>query len=151
MFQTAMGCGEVMQINDSNILEAVTAASDRYEAALLSNKLSVLDELFWQDSQVERVSAMDEQVGIETIRAFRAARPIQGLARERLERRIVCFGDHSATVNIVFLRSSDGMIGRQSQTWVRFGEDWRIVFAHISYRIREHSGRASFLIPHHPK
>lgn len=123
-----------MQINDPDILAAVTAASDRYEAALLVNNLGVLDELFWQHDQVERVSPDDEQIGIETIRAFRAARPIRGLAREQLERRIVCFGDHSATVNIVFRRSSDGMIGRQSQTWVRFGEDWRIVFAHISYR-----------------
>ncbi|MDO6387438.1 MULTISPECIES: AtzH-like domain-containing protein [Uliginosibacterium] len=123
-----------MPINDERMCAEVSKASDRYEAALLVNDLAVLDELFWKDGRVERVNASDEQVGIDTIRAFRAARPLRGLARERLARRIVCFGTHSATVNIVFRRSVDGRIGRQSQTWVRFGTDWRIVFAHISYR-----------------
>lgn len=123
-----------MIVNAPGVVAEVTAASDRYEAALQANDLAMLDSLFWADARVERVSPAGELIGIEAIRAFRSARPTAGLARERLERRIVSFGDDMATVNLVFRRQADGAVGRQSQTWVRMPEGWRIVFAHISDR-----------------
>lgn len=123
-----------MIVDDPVVLAEVTAASDRYEAALQANDLGTLDELFWDDARVERVSQGNELVGIATIRAFRAGRPVAGLARDRLARRIVCFGADTAVVNLVFRRHADGRIGRQSQTWVRLPQGWRIVFAHISDR-----------------
>ena len=124
----------MMEINHSQTVAEVAAASDRYEAALVSNDIATLDELFWHDERVERISARDELVGITAIRAFRAARTTGDLARERLSRSIVCFGDSSATVNVVFRRVADGRVGRQSQTWVRTDAAWRIVSAHISFR-----------------
>ena len=41
------------------------------------------------------------------------------------------FGRDFATANIEFVRTAPA-IGRQSQTWVRFPEGWRIVAAHVS-------------------
>ncbi len=123
-----------MNINDEVILAQVEAASDRYEAALLSNDLDTLDASFWQDARVLRVSAKDELQGIENIRRFRAGRAPTDAARDYLSRHITCFGDHAAVVNITFLRKSDSRVGRQSQTWVRFDGTWRIVGAHISFR-----------------
>lgn len=123
-----------MQIDRRAVMDAVTHASDRYEAALQANDLVVLDELFWHDERVERIAAGDELRGIEAIRAYRAVRPTGDAARERLSRHIVCFGDAAAVVNILFRRARDGRIGRQSQTWVHLAGAWRIVSAHISFR-----------------
>ena len=110
------------------------AASDQYEAALQANDTATLDALFWQDARVVRIAPKEEQRGIETIRAYRANRPLNELAREYLSREIVTFGSDAGVVNIVFQRKLDGQIGRQSQTWMRLDGEWRIVSAHISFR-----------------
>ncbi|GAA5168503.1 oxalurate catabolism protein HpxZ [Viridibacterium curvum] len=110
------------------------AASDRYEAALLANDTATLDALFWHDARVMRIAAKDELRGIDRIRAFRANRSLNELAREYLSRDVVSFSDDAGVVNIVFRRQLDGQIGRQSQTWVRLAGEWRIVSAHISFR-----------------
>ncbi|MDB5801831.1 MAG: hypothetical protein JWL63_2770 [Rhodocyclales bacterium] len=126
-----------MKIDEELVRAEVEAASDRYEAALLGNDLDTLDASFWQDARVLRVSAKDELLGIENIRRFRAGRVPTDAARDYLSRLITCFGDHTAVVNITFLRKSDSRVGRQSQTWVRIDDSWRIVSAHISFRESE--------------
>jgi ketosteroid isomerase-like protein len=123
-----------MKINDPLVLAEIEAASDRYEAALLSNELETLDASFWQDARVLRISARDELQGIENIRRFRAGRAPTDAARDYLSRDITSFGDHTAITNITFLRKADSRVGRQTQTWVRFDGNWRIVSAHISFR-----------------
>jgi hypothetical protein len=52
------------------------------------------------------------------------------LARD-LERTVITtYGRDAATANTTFRRG--GRIGRQSQTWARMPEGWRIVSAHVS-------------------
>ena len=123
-----------MKIDEQRVCAEVEGASDRYEAALLSNDLDTLDASFWQDARVLRVSAKDELLGIENIRRFRAGRAPTDAARDYLSRLITTFGEHTAIVSITFLRKSDSRVGRQSQTWVRIDDSWRIVSAHISFR-----------------
>lgn len=60
------------------ILAEVTAAFYRYEQALISNDVAVLDELFWHDPRTVRLGAGENLYGIDEIRAFRAARPSKG-------------------------------------------------------------------------
>ena len=50
----------------------------------------------------------------------------------RLE--IVTFGKDFANITVAFERDIAGQVtrGRQSQTWTRLPEGWRIVFAHVS-------------------
>lgn len=60
------------------ILAEVTAAFYRYEQALVSNDVAVLDELFWHDARTVRLGAGENLYGIDEIRAFRAARPSRG-------------------------------------------------------------------------
>ncbi|EKP26159.1 oxalurate utilization protein [Klebsiella michiganensis] len=67
-------------INRPRILAEVTAAFYRYEEALVSNNIAVLDELFWHDKRTVRLGAGENLYGIDEIRAFRAARPTAGLA-----------------------------------------------------------------------
>lgn len=122
-----------MRIDDPETLAAVDQAFDAYEAALVGNDVATLDQLFWDDPRTLRFGARENLFGIGEIRAFRAARPAAGLAREILERRVVSFGADCAVANITFRRAGEPRIGRQSQTWVRLAGGWRVVAAHVSW------------------
>ena len=114
------------------ILNEVTAAFYRYEQALISNDVAVLDELFWHDKNTVRLGAGENLYGIEEIRAFRAARPSAGLQRTLRHTVITTFGEDYAVCSTEFTREGTERIGRQQQTWVRFPYGWRIVAAQVS-------------------
>ena len=110
----------------------MTAAFYRYEDALVSNNIAVLDELFWHDKNTVRLGAGENLYGIDEIRAFRAARPSAGLARTLRHTVITTFGENYAVCSTEFTREGSERIGRQQQTWVRFACGWRIVAAQVS-------------------
>jgi hypothetical protein len=119
------------EVNIPDVLAEVTAVFERYEAALVANDVAVLDELFWRSPSVLRFSPDASLYGYEAIAAFRAGRSPAGLARQLRRTVITSFGHDFATANTEFVREGQP-VGRQSQTWVRFAEGWRIVAAHIS-------------------
>ncbi len=121
-----------MEINRPDVLAEVTAAFARYEQALVGNDIETLDQLFWDSPLVLRYGAAENLYGIDAIRAFRAARPATDLARTLANTVITTFGADMATANTEFRRHGSGFGGRQSQTWVRLGQGWRIVAAHVS-------------------
>ena len=120
------------QINRPLVLAEVTAAFYRYEEALVSNDIAVLDELFWHDKRTVRLGAGENLYGIDEIRAFRAARPAAGLQRALRHPTITTFGEDYAVCSTEFTREGSERIGRQQQTWVRFPFGWRIVAAQVS-------------------
>ena len=120
------------EINLPDVVAEVTAAFSRYEDALVTNRIDVLDELFWPSPATVRYGAGENLVGIDAIRAFRAARPSAGLTRTLAATVITTFGRDFATAMTEFRREGNAAIGRQSQTWVRFAEGWRVVAAHVS-------------------
>ena len=121
-----------MQINLPDVLQEVQAAFARYEKALTGNDVAVLDELFWNSPHTLRYGATENLYGYEEIQAFRAGRPSQGLARTVLKTVLTTYGRDFATANIEFQREGSRKIGRQSQTWVRLPQGWRVVAAHVS-------------------
>ena len=121
-----------MQINQPEILHEVSAAFARYEDALVNNRVEVLDELFWTSPLTVRYGATENLYGIEEIRAFRQARPSAGLARTLRRTVITTYGTDHATAMTEFFREGSSRTGRQSQTWVRMPEGWRVVAAHVS-------------------
>jgi len=121
-----------MEINLPDVLAEVTAVCHRYEQALVTNDVAVLDELFWNSPHTVRYGATENLYGYEAIRAFRAARPAQGLARTVLKTVITTYGRDFATADIEFQRASSARPGRQSQTWMRTPDGWRVVAAHVS-------------------
>jgi hypothetical protein len=121
-----------MQINLPEVVSEVEAVFALYEKALVSNDVAVLDELFWSSPHTLRYGVAENLYGYEEIKAFRASRPAQGLARKVLRVVITTLGHDHATVNIEFQREGSSKIGRQSQTWVRMPEGWRVVAAHVS-------------------
>jgi hypothetical protein len=121
-----------MMINVPNVLAEVTAAFARYEEALVSNDVQVLDELFWNSPHTLRYGVTENLYGYEAIQAFRAQRPAQGLARALENTVITTYGKDFATANTEFRRHGSQKTGRQSQTWMRTPEGWRVVSAHVS-------------------
>jgi len=121
-----------MDINLPDVLDEVTRFSDRYERALVSNDVAVLDELFWDSPHTLRYGVTENLHGYAEICAFRAGRPAQGLARTVLKTVITTYGRDAATVNIEFQRLGSDKTGRQSQTWMRLDAGWRVVAAHVS-------------------
>jgi len=121
-----------MDIDLPDVLAEVTAAFARYEDALVNNDVAVLDELFWYSSTTDRYAATENLVGYAAIQAFRAARPATGLARRLANTVITTYGRDTATAMTEFHRAGSTRIGRQSQTWVRMPDGWRVVAAHVS-------------------
>ena len=122
----------MFEINLPDVIAEVHAAFARYEAALTGNDVRVLDELFWSSDFTVRFGATENLYGYEAIAAFRAARPAVNLARTVTNLVISTFGTDFATANMEFARAGSGRVGRQSQTWVRMPQGWRVVAAHVS-------------------
>jgi len=98
----------------------------------VSNDVTVLDELFWNSPHTLRYGVTENLHGYEAIQAFRAGRPAQGLARTLENTVITTYGKEFATTNTEFRREGSAKSGRQSQTWMRTPEGWRVVSAHVS-------------------
>jgi len=121
-----------MIVNDPSIVAELTELAARYETALMANDLSALDAMFWQSPDVVRLGVGENLYGIEVIAAFRAARPGGSPPRQVIRTTIASFGRDLGVINIEFQRVGAATIGRQSQSWVRFAQGWRIVAAHVS-------------------
>jgi len=118
-------------INIPEVVAEVAAAFARYEAALVGNDLDVLDELFRDAPYTIRYGATENLYGYDGIKAFRGARSPPGM-RSLDNTVITTFGRDFATASTEFRRAGSPAIGRQTQSWVRFAEGWRVVAAHVS-------------------
>jgi hypothetical protein len=106
----------------------------RYEAALVSNDVATLVEMFWASDEVMRFGVTENLYGHEELEAFRKSRPGSNLQRTVTRLEVVSFGRDFGSITLEFERVTDkGLVrGRQSQVWVRFPQGWRIVSAHVS-------------------
>jgi len=122
-----------VEVDIPEVVAEVEAAFEAYEQALVTNDVPTLEALFRDDGRTIRYGIAENLYGMEEIRNFRRARSPIALMR-RIDRTVITtFGRDFATANTLFYRdSAPGFIGRQSQTWVRFPEGWRVVAAHVS-------------------
>lgn len=122
-----------MEIDLPDVVAEVRREFERYERALVSNDVAILDALFRDDPRTIRYGGAEILYGYAEIKAFRAARPSAGLARTLSKTVITTYGRDLAIASTLFHRASvPGKVGRQMQTWVRFPEGWRVVAAHVS-------------------
>jgi AtzH-like len=125
--------GETMEIDLPEIVAEVQAAFDRYEKALVSNDVPTLDELFHDDSRTVRYGVTENLYGYTEIKSFRAGRSPVALGRKLSRTMITTFGRNFAVASTLYERpSAPGKIGRQTQTWVKFSQGWRVVVSHVS-------------------
>jgi hypothetical protein len=122
-----------MQVDLPEVVAEVSEQFARYEKALVTNDVAVLDELFRNDPRTLRYGTGENLYGYEEIMAFRAARSPAGLMRRIAKTVITAYGRDCAVASTLFYRdTAPGKVGRQMQTWVRFPEGWKIVAAHVS-------------------
>lgn len=120
------------QINRAEVLAEVRAAFERYEAALRAHDHAALDRYFWDDARVLRYGTAEHAQGTTAVRRSRAAMTPVHPERELRNTLITTFGTDSASVCTEFTAPGSALLGRQTQTWVRFGDGWKIVAAHVS-------------------
>lgn len=114
------------------VVADVRAAFDRYERALVDGDVAVLTELFWDDPRCVRFGVTDRQQGVAEIAAWRRAHPSVPPGRILHDTRVLAVDVRMAVVTTLFGYPGGVVEGRQSQTWVRLPEGWRIVAAHVS-------------------
>lgn len=118
-------------IDTPDLLAEVTAAFHAYERALMADDIPAMDALFHEAPTTNRFGVGEVLYGIDAIREFRKGRG--GSPQRRLGRvSITVYGDGFATADAEFFRGNTPVRGRQSQSWVRFPDGWKVVSAHVS-------------------
>ena len=123
----------MMYINDPKVVAEVTAAFAAYETALNDNDVPALSTWFWKSPLTIRFGLAENLYGHDAIAAFRLARPNVDLRRTIANTVITTYGSDFATANTEFTKRDSGRRGRQSQTWMRTEDGWRVVSAHVSF------------------
>jgi hypothetical protein len=124
-----------MTIDDPVLLAEVTAAFAEYERALMADDIPAMDALFHDAPTTNRYGVGEVLYGIDEIREFRKGRG--GSPQRRLGRVVITvygtvYGDSFATADAEFFRDNSDRRGRQSQSWVKFPDGWKVVSAHVS-------------------
>ena len=122
-----------MEINLPEALRELEAAFQRYERALTDNDPATLELLFWNSPHTLRYGIAENLYSWDEICAYRRKRADGGGAPQRTITRkvLTTYGRDLGTANIEYARAN-GKLGRQSQTWMRTLEGWRVVAAHVS-------------------
>lgn len=121
-----------MILNDPAVLAEVTAAVDAYEAALMGNDVEALDGAFWNSPHTVRLGVTENLYGFDEIAAFRLGRSGGSPPRTRRRTEITTFGTDVAIAHVEFQRDGSDKTGRQSQTWIRTRQGWKVASAHVS-------------------
>ena len=120
--------------NLPDVVAEVRDLFERYEQALIDKNVDVLDGTFWKSPYTIRYAMTEHGYGFDAIHAHRVARPPgPGIKERRVRLEVLTLGRDVATVNLEFKVRGRELIGRQSQTWVRFPDvGWKVVAAHVS-------------------
>ena len=120
-----------MVVDDPATLAELTAVFEAYEKALLANDNATLEAMFLPSDRTIRYGVAEVQYGVEEIRAFRRA---QTPFERTLSRTVVTtYGTEFGIASTLFHRPDfPGQVGRQTQTWVRTADGWRVAAAHVS-------------------
>ena len=93
----------------------------------------MINHLFWNDAKTLRYGPNGTLISHEALSAFRRNRVTDGVRRVLKNTSIITFGRDYAVANTEANDENIPGTVRQSQTWVRTDEGWKIVSAHVSY------------------
>lgn len=120
------------ELNRPDVHAAVTEAFHRYEAALLAHDVATLNDFFLDSEATTRFGVAEHAHGIESVRAYRKrAQPLPP-GRQLQHTIVTTIGANAASVSTEFTYPDCDMTGRQTQTWVRTDQGWKILCAHVS-------------------
>ena len=121
------------EINRPEVVADVTEVFERYEAALVANRVEELIELFWDSPLTVRYGIEESHRGHRDISAYRRTQAVATPPRALRNTVITTYGDAVASVDTEFLPTGTDLVGRQSQTWLRTPDGWRVASAHVSW------------------
>ncbi|MBB4133141.1 oxalurate catabolism protein HpxZ [Xanthomonas sp. 3075] len=121
----------IADIDLPEVIAQVTAAFHAYESALMRDDIAAMDALFHAAPSTVRYGVGEVLYGIEAIRAFRSGRG-GSPQRQLMHVEVHSYGHDCATTHAEFMREGSSARGRQSQSWVRFADGWKVVAAHVS-------------------
>ena len=119
-----------MVINDPKVVEEITAEFAAYDRALGDNDVAALNRFFFDSPFTIRYGNAENLYGHAEIQAFRSSVVASGVGPKRERTVITTYGNDFATANCEFERG--GKCGRQSHSWIRTSDGWRIAAAHVS-------------------
>src|SRR6266849_95067 len=119
----------MLEINIPEVLSALVATFEAYERALTENDIATLNESFWDSPSTVRYGTRESerQYGHAEIAAFRIRRGPVNQQRMPRNQRITTFGRDFGITNTEFIPAGTDKVGRQSQTWLRTEDGWKIV------------------------
>jgi hypothetical protein len=122
-----------LEIDLPEVVAEVKAAYDRYNDAINSGTISVLNDTFWNDPRTIRYGQAENLYGHKEIEGFRAgARPLNP-PRALSKTVITTYGrDFAVASTLTYRANQPGKVGRQMQSWVRFPDGWHVVAAEVS-------------------
>jgi Protein of unknown function (DUF3225) len=121
----------MLEVNISEVVAAVRAAFDRYNRAVDENDVEVMNEMFWNSPYTVRYGRAENLYGHTEIAAYRTSRKTK-IDRSYPRTVITTFGRDFAIAWTETRIKGSAALGRQSQTWIRTDQGWRIVAAHVS-------------------
>jgi hypothetical protein len=124
-----------MDINIPEVVAELTAEFQTYERGVVTGDYETLIRLFWDSAHTLRYGPTDRERHYTHAEIARFRRERGALLQPRMLKntRITTYGRTYGTANTEYVPAGSNKIGRESQTWVRFPEGWRIVSAHVSF------------------
>jgi ketosteroid isomerase-like protein len=114
------------------VAREVRAAFEQYEKALIRHDIEALNGFFLNSAQAIRYGLAEQNYGIDAIAAFRRGSLPVHAGRRLLRVEVASLGEDVACVSAEFTDPATAGTGRQTQTWVRTSEGWKIAVAHVS-------------------
>lgn len=126
-----------MEVDIPEVHAELVAVFERYEEALIGNDIAALNEMFWASPLTLRYGTRvaEHQYGHAEIAAFRIQRGAINQDRALENSRVTTFGRDFGIANTEFRSPGSDKVGRQSQTWMRTDNGWKIVSAHVSFGV----------------
>lgn len=127
----------MLDVDIPEVVAEVTAAFEAYEIALVSNDIEAVNRLFRDSPLTVRYGTREHErhYSHAEIARFRRQRGPVNQARRLKNTRITTFGRDFGVTNTEYRTADSDRIGRQSQTWLRTEQGWRIVSAHVSFGV----------------
>ena len=123
----------MLEINSPDVVAELTPVFFQYQKAVDTNDYETMNKLFWKSPNTVRFGPVGTLIGHDAISSYRRER-VGHVSSERTLRNtvITTFGRDFAATNTETMKEGQATVGRQSQSWVRTPEGWRIVAAHVS-------------------
>ena len=120
------------ELNRAEVIAEVRAVFERYEQALRDHDVGSLNAFFLMSETTVRYGVTEHAYGAEAICAYRNSAAPLASGRRLQNTVITSYGTTAASVSTEFTSPDSPLIGRQTQSWVRTGDGWKIIAAHVS-------------------